>query len=179
MAAANFKVLEAIAVKVLDSAARQGLMIAGAESCTGGLVSAVLTAIPGSSSAFAGCAVCYSNKAKQQILGVPARLLADYGAVSMQTALAMAHGAVSSFGVDIAYAVTGVAGPGGGSPEKPVGTVWFSLSMKGRDWTDMQSFDGSRDAIRHEATRYILLRLLSVLEPDVSPLADAGTGLVS
>lgn len=115
------------AARVLDLCRARGLMIVTAESCTGGLVSAALTEIPGSSDVFDRGFVTYSNSAKRDLLNVPAALLDTYGAVSRQAAEAMAEGALARAKADIAVAITGVAGPGGGSAaDKPVGLVHFA-----------------------------------------------------
>ena len=107
---------------------RQGRTLAAAESCTGGLLAHRITNVPGVSAAFLGGVVAYSNEAKRRFLGVPAEALERHGAVSEPVALAMARGARERFGADYALGVTGVAGPGGGTPEKPVGTVWIALA---------------------------------------------------
>ncbi len=122
-----------LAAEVLDRAKARGVMIALAESCTGGLVSAALTDIAGSSAVVDRGFVTYTNAAKQDLLGVPGATLETYGAVSAQTARAMAEGALSRSNAQLAVSITGIAGPGGGSPEKPVGLVWFGLTQVGRE----------------------------------------------
>jgi nicotinamide-nucleotide amidase len=107
------------------------LMIATAESCTGGLVGAALTAIAGSSDVFERGFVTYSNEAKQEMIGVPGEVIARFGAVSEECAHAMAEGALRHSRADIAVSITGIAGPGGGTPQKPVGLVWIACAMKG------------------------------------------------
>ena len=109
-----------------------GLMAATAESCTGGLIAALLTEIPGSSTVFGRGFVVYSNASKQELLGVPAETLARHGAVSEQTAVAMAEGALGASRAEVAVSVTGIAGPDGGSPEKPVGLVHFACARRGK-----------------------------------------------
>ncbi len=116
---------------LLDRCRAAGVMIATAESCTGGLVAGLLTEIPGSSAVVERGFVVYSNRAKEELLGVPAETLAAHGAVSEATARAMAEGALRSSPADLAVSVTGVAGPDGGSPEKPVGLVWFACARRG------------------------------------------------
>jgi nicotinamide-nucleotide amidase len=111
---------------------RTGRMIATAESCTGGLIAAVLTEVPGSSAVVERGFVTYSNEAKAEALAVPAELIAEKGAVSREVAMAMAEGALAASRADVAVAVTGVAGPGGGSREKPVGLVHFGFAAKGK-----------------------------------------------
>lgn len=127
----------------------RNLTLATAESCTGGLIAAALTAIPGSSAVVTRGYVTYSNDAKQQELGVPAEMLATVGAVSEETARAMAEGALRRAGVDLAVSCTGIAGPGGATPTKPVGLVYIGLARKGAP-TSVQRhvFPGDRDAVR-------------------------------
>src|SRR6202020_1527246 len=109
-----------------------GLMAATAESCTGGLIAGLLTEIPGSSDMLERGFVVYSNAAKQEVLGVPAETLANHGAVSEETAVAMAEGALHASRAEVAVSVTRIAGPGGGSAEKPVGPVHFSCARRGQ-----------------------------------------------
>lgn len=123
----------ALAAEVLDRAKARGVMVALAESCTGGLVSAALTEIAGSSAVVDRGFVTYTNAAKQDMLGVPGATLEAFGAVSAQTARAMAEGALARSDAGLAVSITGIAGPGGGSPGKPVGLVWFALAQSGRD----------------------------------------------
>lgn len=134
---------------VIRLARGRGATLVTAESLTGGLIGASLTAVPGSSSAYWGGFAVYSLDAKTRLLGVPASLLAAYGAVSRETAEAMARRALSVSGADIAVAVTGVAGPGGGTEENPVGTVWIAVANGVPDGSD-----GSADGPRISANRY-------------------------
>jgi nicotinamide-nucleotide amidase len=120
--------LEKRAAALLDQCRRKGLKIATAESCTGGLVAALLTSIAGSSDVVDCGFVTYSNEAKQKMLGVPPQLLKKHGAVSMQCAIAMAEGALTRSNADIAVSITGIAGPGGGTAAKPVGLVHFACA---------------------------------------------------
>ncbi|MGH6727140.1 MAG: CinA family protein [Pseudolabrys sp.] len=122
--------LRAAATAVLEAARARGWKIATAESCTGGLVAGALTDIAGSSDVLDHGFVTYSNTAKQRMLGVPANILREHGAVSWQTAEAMARGALGKGGADIVVAITGIAGPGGGSPDKPVGLVHFAAAAR-------------------------------------------------
>ena len=122
---------EILAAIILSAARSKGLKIATAESCTGGLIAGTLTAIPGSSDVVDRGFVTYSNEAKQQMLGVGSISLEKFGAVSSVTAKEMAYGALVNSMADITISVTGVAGPGGGTAEKPVGTVWFGLATQG------------------------------------------------
>jgi len=136
--------------EVLLAACRaRGAKLATAESCTGGLIAAALTAIAGSSDVVDRGFVTYSNEAKTEMLGVPAELIAAVGAVSEEVAAAMAAGAIRHSGATVAVSVTGVAGPGGGSPEKPVGLVCFGIAERdGTARTERQIFNGDRTAIR-------------------------------
>ena len=137
---------------VLRTARRNGLKVSCAESCTGGLVGAFLSSVAGSSDVFTGSAVCYSNGAKKSILGVSDRVLACHGAVSGECAREMAAGAVRVFGSDLAVSVTGIAGPEGGSAEKPVGTVWFATADRSfRTDAVKLVFPGDRDCVRNRA----------------------------
>lgn len=130
----------------------RGWMLATAESCTGGLVGAAITAIAGSSAWFERGFVTYSNAAKTALLGVPAQLIAAHGAVSREVALAMAAGALRAAPVQIAVSITGIAGPDGGSADKPVGTVWFGLACAGREPQARHAlFAGDRAAVRQQA----------------------------
>lgn len=148
----------------LFEAERQGLRIATAESCTGGLIAALLTHIPGSSTAFERGFVTYSNGAKSEMLGVSNDLIADMGAVSQPVATAMAEGALHHARAQIAVAVTGVAGPGGGTPLKPVGLVHLAGARAGRSILHerLELGDIGREAIRLKAveTALNLLRAL-------------------
>jgi nicotinamide-nucleotide amidase len=147
---------------VLDACREQGLTLATAESCTGGLVAARLTSVAGSSDVFVGGVVAYSNEVKANELGVPAEVLEQHGAVSAEAAAAMAAGARSRLGADVAVSVTGVAGPGGGTPEKPVGLVF--LHAEGPDASLARRLDlpGDRAAIRGRST-VAALHLVRVL----------------
>ena len=137
---------------VLDACRERGWTLATAESCTGGLVAARLTSISGSSDVVLGGVVAYANAVKEAELGVPGSLLADHGAVSAEAAAAMAAGVRERLGADIGISVTGIAGPGGGTPEKPVGLVYIHVSTpESEDGLDLQ-IPGDRDAIRGRAT---------------------------
>lgn len=143
------------ASQLLDDLRAHGVTLATAESCTGGLIAAALTEIAGSSDVVDRGFVTYSNAAKTELLGVPTELLAAHGAVSQPVAAAMAEGALKRSPAGIAVAVTGVAGPGGGSPEKPVGTVWFGCAVRGSATvTDRQVFPGDRAAVRAATVRH-------------------------
>ncbi len=155
--------------ELLAEARRKETMIATVESCTGGLVAALLTEIPGSSDVFERGFVTYSNEAKRGSVGVPEALLAAHGAVSSEVALAMAEGARLNSLADVIVAVTGVAGPGGGSEKKPVGLVWFGVYAGGTSWTEERRFgDLGRAGVRMAAleTAIGLLREGVALIPD-------------
>jgi nicotinamide-nucleotide amidase len=140
-----------------------GLALATAESCTGGMVGARLTDVPGASDVYTGGVVAYSNGAKEAQLGVPAELLQRHGAVSPEAAEAMAAGALGAFGADAAVAVTGIAGPGGGSAEKPVGLVYVTAVAPGGSSTQRFVFSGDREAVRARATAQSLHALRRLL----------------
>lgn len=141
----------------------RGLMLATAESCTGGLIAGACTDLAGSSDWFERGFVTYSNAAKTELLGVDAALIVAHGAVSEPVARAMAQGAVRHAHAQLAVAVTGVAGPGGGSADKPVGTVWFGWALPGGTRTEVQCFAGDRAAVRAATVRHALTRLLDFL----------------
>ncbi|HOZ71818.1 MAG TPA: CinA family protein [Spirochaetales bacterium] len=138
--------------------------LACAESCTGGLASAAISAIAGASSFFLGCVVSYSNEAKRGLLGVDEGILAAFGAVSEETALAMARGAAAAFGSDFAFSITGVAGPGGGSDEKPVGTVCFGYVSPAAASAERLFFHGDRSEIRTAAATHALRRIAEIAD---------------
>lgn len=142
----------------------RGERLVCAESCTGGLVAACCTALPGSSDWFERGYVTYSNAAKVAELGVAPDLLAAHGAVSEPVARAMAHGAAAVAGVRVALAITGIAGPSGGSAAKPVGTVWFGWCVDGLVHAECQRFDGDRAAVRAAAAEHALAGLLARLK---------------
>jgi nicotinamide-nucleotide amidase len=142
----------------------KGWMMATAESCTGGLIAGACTDLAGSSDWFERGFVTYSNAAKTELLGVDAALIAQHGAVSETVARAMAQGAVAHAHAQVAVAVTGVAGPAGGSADKPVGMVWFGWAVPGGVHTQVQRFDGDRAAVRTATVRHALQRLLALVE---------------
>jgi nicotinamide-nucleotide amidase len=148
-----------LATTVLALCRARGWHVATAESCTGGLIAAALTAIPGASDVVDRGFMTYSNKAKMELLGVPETTLAAVGAVSAETALAMAAGAVMRAGVDIAVSVTGIAGPGGGTAEKPVGLVYLGVATKAASRSERHIFPGDRHAVRGAA----VIRALELL----------------
>ena len=143
----------ALASAVLERCRAAGLKVATAESCTGGMVAAALTDIAGSSDVVERGFVTYSNEAKSELLGVPPPLIASHGAVSAEVAAAMAKGALARAPVDLAVAITGIAGPGGGSAAKPVGLVHFALARRGGALRqERRVFAGDRAQIRDAAT---------------------------
>lgn len=153
--------LHAAAAALLDICRARGLTLATAESCTGGLVAGALTDIAGSSDVVDRGFVTYSNDAKQQMLGVPAETLKQFGAVSRQTAEAMALGALSRAEVDLAVAITGIAGPGGGSKDKPVGLVHFAVAARDGSLAhaELRYGDIGRLPVRHKSVLQALAML--------------------
>lgn len=158
--------LTELATRVVNANRDAGRMIALAESCTGGMVCAAITDIAGSSDVLSAGLVTYSNAAKVSLLGVSEDILATFGAVSPACAWAMAQGAIQRTGADVAVSITGIAGPGGGSEEKPVGMVVFSRKLRGQSdeeaYTVTRLFDpaGGRAGIRRQATLFALELLL-------------------
>lgn len=148
-----------------DKLENLGWMMVTAESCTGGLIAGACTDLPGSSVWFERGFVTYSNAAKTELLGVPAALIAAHGAVSEPVARAMAEGAVRHAPAQVAVAVTGVAGPTGGSPEKPVGTVWFGWHVAGHTDAECVHFAGDRAAVRAAAVAHALTGMEARLPP--------------
>jgi nicotinamide-nucleotide amidase len=149
-------------VLALAQALRErGWKIATAESCTGGLIAAACTAVAGSSDWFERGFVTYSNEAKAESLGVPMTLIEAHGAVSAEVARAMADGALAHSHATLAVAVTGIAGPGGATPGKPVGTVWVALAQAGQSTqAELLNLSGDRAAVREQTVRHALKRLL-------------------
>ncbi|MGJ7492321.1 CinA family protein [Variovorax sp. ZT4R33] len=143
---------------------RRGAMLVTAESCTGGLIAAACTERAGSSAWFERGFVSYSNEAKHEALGVDAALIAAHGAVSEPVARAMAEGAVTHSRAQVSLAVTGIAGPTGGSPDKPVGTVWFGWSVGGVTRTERRRFDGDRATVRQATVAHALQTLATLLD---------------
>ena len=147
-----------------DLMLKNQLILATAESCTGGMIAAACTDLAGSSAWFDRGFVTYSNDAKTQMLGVDQALIAQHGAVSEPVARAMAFGAVRHSKAQVSVAVTGVAGPTGGSAAKPVGTVWFGFSVNGMLTSEVMRFEGDRAAVRAATVRHALQRLVGLLE---------------
>ena len=145
---------------------QRGLTVVTAESCTGGLVGAMLTDVPGSSDVYLGGWITYANAMKSGQLGIPTAIIEQYGAVSQPVARAMARGAIERSGADLSVAVTGIAGPGGGSPDKPIGTVWFAVGAKGTDIDGavdtqavMRVVSGDRQTVREHAAKVAIQML--------------------
>jgi nicotinamide-nucleotide amidase len=155
--------LARLAAALGDSLRRAGWRLTAAESCTGGWIAKVLTDVPGSSDWFDSGFVTYSNRAKIDALGVPPALLETYGAVSEAVVSAMAAGARRVTGCEAAVAVSGIAGPGGGSATKPLGLVHFAWSVGGRDWSERLELAGDREAVRRQATAVAIGRLLAAI----------------
>lgn len=156
--------LNELAQRLAAELMRNGRMLAVAESCTGGWLAKCLTDIAGSSAWFERGFVTYSNAAKREMLGVSAGTLAEHGAVSEAVVREMAQGVLAHSRADVAVAISGIAGPGGGTPDKPVGTVCFAWAARaGFEEVVTRRFDGDRDAVRRHAVRYALERLLDLL----------------
>ena len=162
--------MTASVAKLLGAAlSASGRTLAVAESCTGGLLGGAITSIPGSSLYFSGGVLAYGNSAKISLLGVPPGLIAARGAVSREVALAMGEGVLSLFRADLAIAVTGVAGPGGGSRGKPAGTVWVAVVAPGGvRYAHRFRFPGGREAVRREAVRASLGAAIRVLRSEAA-----------
>ena len=154
---------EALAERLVAVCRARGLSVTTAESCTGGLLAAAITAIPGASDILDRSFVTYSNAAKTEMLGVPDGLIAGVGAVSEAVARRMASGARDRAGADLAISITGIAGPGGGSLAKPVGTVWFGCATAANVITRHCRFDGDRNAVREASVVFALELLLTQL----------------
>jgi PncC family amidohydrolase len=143
---------EALVERVGRRLQARGVTVATAESCTGGMLGEMLTRLPGSSRCFIGGAIVYTNAEKTRQLGVLPATLAAHGAVSEEVVRAMASGARERFGVDVALAISGIAGPDGGTPQKPVGTVWLARASAGSVVATKIQCAGTRDDVRHQAS---------------------------
>lgn len=150
--------------KLRDLMHERGLTLASAESCTGGLVSHRITNVSGSSEFFPGGLVTYSYESKANLLEVPWEILNGHGAVSKETVLAMARGARKLFGTDISVSVSGIAGPTGGTPEKPVGTTWVGLSTTDGEWGRHFVWEGDRQGNKLESSEAALQMVVDYLE---------------
>jgi PncC family amidohydrolase len=158
--------LVALAERLQTASLARGTTVALAESCTGGMVAAALTAVPGSSGYFLGGVVSYADEAKRDLLGVDGTVLAAHGAVSAQVARAMAEGARARFGASVAAAVTGIAGPDGGSDEKPVGLTYVAVADDAGVDVRRVVWPGDRAANRHDSAVAVLEALLARVAPD-------------
>jgi nicotinamide-nucleotide amidase len=148
---------------IADVLASESLTLAVAESCTGGLVAKRITDLPGSSVYFRGGVIAYADRVKIDLLGLEEAVLVENGAVSEAVVIGMAGGVAALLGTEVGVAVTGIAGPGGGTPEKPVGTVWFAVALKGRTRASHRVFSGDREAVRERGTQAALLLLYQML----------------
>lgn len=148
--------------------------IATAESCTGGMIAEAITSVPGSSDVFDGGIVSYANAVKHACLGVREETLAAHGAVSAETAAEMAAGVCRLMGAQIGVAVTGIAGPGGGSETKPVGLVWFGICVDGRVQTQSRRFSGNRTQVRHAAVRHALSLAIAAAREEIKDNKNLG-----
>lgn len=156
-------------IQIGDLLRQKGRKLATAESCTGGLIGHRITDIPGSSDYYLGGVVAYAYEAKVALLGISWDTLQKHGAVSRQTVLEMARGARILLGADIAVSVSGIAGPGGATPDKPVGTTWFGLSTTGGEWARVYCFPGDRAQNKADAAQAALQFVLDALM-DFHPL---------
>ena len=157
----------ALAAKVYTELCKRKMKIATAESCTGGMIGEALTAVPGMSKCYGFGIISYANEAKISLLGVSADTLGKYGAVSPQTACEMADGALRLSGSDIAVSVTGIAGPGGGTSEKPVGLVYIGFAAKGQRTMAIRNiFDGDRNSVRIQTAAKALKTVINYLACD-------------
>lgn len=152
--------------RVVDRLVERDLRLAVAESCTGGLLAARLTERSGASRFMSGGLVTYSNEAKTRVLGVRTETLAAYGAVSREVAAEMATGAREAVGADASMSVTGIAGPEGGTPDKPVGTVWIAATVEDSELVELFRFDGDRAAVREQSVDAALALLERLLDQE-------------
>lgn len=153
-----------LAVQLVRACQERGVTLATAESCTGGLVAAAITAVSGASTIFLGGVVSYANAAKSDLLGVDPELIAREGAVSVACAQAMAQGVRTRLGADLSVALTGIAGPGGGTEQKPVGLVYLGFADKREVRSEGFHFSGDRGAVRQQAVIKALTRLLEAIQ---------------
>jgi PncC family amidohydrolase len=151
------------AVRLVAAAAGRGWRIGVAESCTGGLVAARIVGVPGASAVFAGGVVAYEDRVKSEALGVPPELIQSHGAVSAEVAESMAEGLRDRWGLDAAGATTGIAGPAGGTADKPVGLVFIAVAAANGTTIERHLFTGDRDAVRDQAARRTVELLLAVV----------------
>jgi nicotinamide-nucleotide amidase len=158
--------LHALAQTLAGALTQRREMLVAAESCTGGWIAKALTDLPGSSAWFECGVVAYSYEAKEALLGVNPHTLEEHGAVSQETVIEMVSGALARFGATVAVAVTGIAGPSGGTPEKPVGTVWIAWKRRGGyAHAEVFQFDGDREAVRRQTVARALEGVRKILVP--------------
>ncbi len=155
--------LEEIAPDLIDMLREKGLKLSSAESCTGGNIAHHLTLVAGCSDVYRGGAVTYSNAAKSSLLGVPSSIIEEKGAVSEEVVIAMAKGACKAFGTECAVATSGIAGPGGGTDSKPVGTVWVAVTTPGGTYSELYHLGGTRPEIIDKASLLAFRLLLNHL----------------
>ncbi len=156
--------LRDLAEQLGDCLSAKGMKLASAESCTGGWLAKIITDIPGSSAWFSGSVVCYSNASKHSLLGVSEKSLNEFGAVSGETVLEMSDGIFSHTEADVAVSVSGIAGPDGGSEDKPVGLVWLSWGKRDKSvFANPFNFDGDREEVRKQSIKQALNCLLDLL----------------
>jgi PncC family amidohydrolase len=167
LAKRGFEALTDLAREVVKFADAKNIAIGTAESCTGGMVAAALTSVPGSSEVFKGAVVSYANEVKAAVLGVKSETLLKEGAVSEKVALEMAQGARKVLFADYAVSITGVAGPGGGSARKPVGTVWIAVVSNKEERAMLHRFAGTREQIRLASAEAALQKLLLFIQDTV------------
>lgn len=151
--------MEKLVLEIGEILVSKGWKMATAESCTGGLVAATLTDVSGSSRWFNGAIVAYSNEIKMSLLGVRETTLIDHGAVSEQTVLEMADGVCKKMGTEVGVSLSGIAGPTGGTPEKPVGTVWMGWHIGGETFAEKFLFEGDRAAVKIKSLQTVLKTL--------------------
>lgn len=164
----NYETIEDLAKAVKDALEQRGEMMATAESCTGGLVASHIVDIPGSSAVLAGGIVAYQNEVKESLLGVPAETIETHGAVSAETVKAMAEGARRQFHCEWAVATSGIAGPGGAVPGKPVGTVWMCVTSSLQNEAFCEIFTGNRSEVREKSVYKVLSKLLFLINKQKS-----------
>ncbi len=157
------EIILSLSEQVATIALENSVSISFAESCTGGLLSKIITDRAGSSFYFKGGIVAYHNNIKEEVLGVSSEVLTRFGAVSEETALDMARGALKLMKTDFCGSVTGIAGPDGGSIDKPVGTVWFCVTSLQKTITDIQRFEGNREFVRYKTAIHLLEMLINIM----------------
>jgi len=165
MTQATLREIFSLSAELVTKATAKNIILATAESCTGGLIGAAITSTPGSSAIFKGGIIAYENEVKTKLLAVPPSTLGKYGAVSETVARRMAAGAIDRLGVDLAVSVTGIAGPGGGTAEKPVGTVWIGTATREANFATQFNFsEMSRNKVRDASCLEALKALIAALD---------------